>query len=104
MKDEEKTKEQLVNELVEAHQRIAELEAGETERKRAEESLREAHLLLEKTFSSLNEAVFVVDPDTRAIIACNQAVERIFGYSEHEVVGRNTEFMHVDRAMYEKFG
>jgi PAS domain S-box-containing protein len=104
MKYEEKTREQLINELVELRQRIAELDAADTERKRAEEALREAHLLLEKTFSSLNEAVFVVDPDTRAIIACNQAVGRIFGYSEHEVVGRNTEFLHVERAMYEKFG
>jgi GAF domain-containing protein len=40
MKDERKTKEQLINELVEMRQRIAELEASETERKRAEEALR----------------------------------------------------------------
>jgi phage regulator Rha-like protein len=40
MKDERKTKEQLINELVEMRQRIAELEASETERKRTEEALR----------------------------------------------------------------
>ena len=37
MRDEPKTKEQLINELAELRQRIAELEAAETERKRAEE-------------------------------------------------------------------
>jgi hypothetical protein len=37
MKDEDKTKEQLINELVELRGRMAELEASETERKRAEE-------------------------------------------------------------------
>jgi len=40
MKEEEKTKEQLINELVEMRQWVAELEASETERKRAEEALR----------------------------------------------------------------
>lgn len=42
MKDEGKTKEQLVNELVELRQRITDLEASETERKQAEEELRES--------------------------------------------------------------
>ncbi len=36
MKDEDKAKEQLMNELVELRQRITELEALEAERKRAE--------------------------------------------------------------------
>jgi len=38
MKDEDKTKERLINELVELRQRIAELEASETERQRAGET------------------------------------------------------------------
>ena len=37
MKDENKTKKQLIHELVEMHQRIAELETSETERERAAE-------------------------------------------------------------------
>ena len=40
MKDEDKTKEQLINELVEMRQRITELEASETQHRRAEEALR----------------------------------------------------------------
>jgi len=42
MKDQDKTKEQLINELAEMRQRIAELEEADTERKRAEEALRES--------------------------------------------------------------
>lgn len=37
MKGEDKTREQFIHELVELRQRIAELEAAVTERKRAEE-------------------------------------------------------------------
>jgi PAS domain S-box-containing protein len=74
------------------------------DRKRAEEALRESQQLLEKTFTSLEEAVFVVDPTTRTVVACNPAVKRIFGYNEKEVIGKNTEFLHVDRTTYERFG
>jgi len=38
MKDEAKTKGQLINELVETRQRIVELEVSEIERKQAEEA------------------------------------------------------------------
>ena len=41
--EEDKTKEQLINELVGLRQRIACLEASENERKHAEEALRESH-------------------------------------------------------------
>jgi len=40
MKDKDKTKEQLIAELAECRQRIAELEALETELKRMKEALR----------------------------------------------------------------
>ena len=75
-----------------------------TERKGAEQRLQDAKALLEKTLASLDEAVFAVNPATRTIMSCNPAVERVFGYTEQEVVGRGTEFLHVDPEMYQKFG
>lgn len=88
----------------ELEQRVREIEKAESERKQAEEALKESKTLLEKTFASLDEAVFVVDPNTRTIVNSNPAMERIFGYSQEEVIGRNTEFLHVDQAKYEDFG
>jgi hypothetical protein len=41
VKDEDKTKEQFINELVELRRRIAELEAQEAEHKRVEHETRE---------------------------------------------------------------
>lgn len=75
-----------------------------SEKIQIQESIEEARIMLEKTFASLAEAVFVVDPATRTILACNPAVEKIFGYAQEEVVGKNIEFLHVDKAKYENFG
>jgi PAS domain S-box-containing protein len=75
-----------------------------TERKQTEKELNEAKILLEKSFEALDEVVFVVDPADRTIIACNPAIERVFGYSPEEVLGRNTEFLHINKDMYKEFG
>ena len=75
-----------------------------TEQRAAERELRSTKRLLEKTFESLNEVVLVVDPTTRQIIACNSAVEDMFGYDRDELIGRNTECLHTSPEAYEHFG
>jgi PAS domain S-box-containing protein len=75
-----------------------------TERKQTENALREANILLEKIFASLDQAVFLIDSTTRTIIACNPAVARVFGYSAPEVIGRSPEILYPNRAAYEAFG
>jgi len=74
-----------------------------TERKRAEEALRQSQQLLEKTFTSLLDAVFIIDADTLEIIDCNPASSRIFGYNRQELLGQTTAFLHVDQAALEEF-
>ena len=74
-----------------------------TERKRAEEALQESQQLLERTFASLLDAVFVIDGDTVEIMDCNPAASEIFGYSRDEMLGRTTTFLHVDEAALEEF-
>ncbi len=61
MKDEGKTKERLVNELAELRQRIAELEASETERKRAEEAPRESEERFRDVAFSMADWIWEVD-------------------------------------------
>ena len=74
-----------------------------TERKRAEEALRESQQLLERTFASLLDAVFIIDADTVEIMDCNPAASEIFGYSRQEMLGRTTAFLHIDQAALEEF-
>lgn len=74
-----------------------------TARKRAEQELRQAKRMLEKVLNSLKEAVFVVDPEDRTIVTCNQAVETIFGYPPEELIGESSKVLHVSEEKYEEF-
>ena len=74
-----------------------------TERKRAEEALRVSRQMLERTFASLRDAVFIVGADTGEITDCNPAASDIFGYTREEMLGRPTALLHVDEAALEEF-
>jgi PAS domain S-box-containing protein len=74
-----------------------------TDRKEMEENLRKSQLLLEKTFSSLSDALFLIDAKTLRIIDCNQAASRIYGYSREEILGQTTEFICLDPSAFAEF-
>ncbi|NQT55466.1 MAG: PAS domain S-box protein, partial [Desulfobacteraceae bacterium] len=72
-------------------------------RKRAEEALRKSELWLYNIFNSLEEAVLVVTPD-RKLISLNRSGQKMFGYSQEELVGVSTEVFHVNHEHYGEFG
>ena len=103
MEDEEKTKEQLIEELAELRQRVIALEAAEIERRQTEKALKK---LLEKierakqewesTADSLLELVCLVDDQGR-IIRANRTVETWNLGRVKEVKGRPFhELLHPD--------
>lgn len=71
-----------------------------TERREKERQIAAAKTFLEKTLSSIGEAVFVIDPADRTIVTCNDAVEQIFGYSKEDLLGQNTRMIHVSDESY----
>lgn len=75
-----------------------------TERVNLEQKIKQAMTLLESVYESLDDAVFVIDPDTRFVISCNTAAETMFGYKKEEMIGRNTRFLHVNEEKYSEFG
>jgi PAS domain S-box-containing protein len=103
MKDEDKSKEELLSELTKLRQQLVELERSEAERQRAEKALRYSRQLLDKTFAGLLDAIFIVDADTTEIIDCNPAATETFGYTRQEMLVRKTDFLHVDEASLEQF-
>ncbi len=73
------------------------------EREGVEKALRKSQQLLEGTFISLRDAVFIIDAKTVEIIECNPAASEIFGYTRNELLGRATTFLHVTEASLEEF-
>jgi diguanylate cyclase (GGDEF)-like protein/PAS domain S-box-containing protein len=88
MKDELKTKEQLIDELAEMCQRIAELEASEAERKRTEEALRESEERYHSLVRHAPFSIWICDGEGTIIFA-NQAAQDLFGVTDPaQIVGR----------------
>ena len=74
------------------------------ERHAAEAQVRTVQNLLEKILTSLDDVVLVIDPGTRTIVQCNDAVVRVFGYAPDELIGKNTAILYEHRKDYEDFG
>ena len=88
MKDEAKTKGQLVNELAELRRRIAELEASETERKQAEEALKQSEENYRHIVELAPDGIMTVN--TKGVVTtCNPAFFQLTGYSEAEIIGKH---------------
>ena len=87
----------------ELEEKVKELKEESRRRSEMEEELKESELWLANIFNSLEEAVLVVAPD-RKLMNVNKATEKIFGYSNDELVGYSTEVLHVDHDHYLKFG
>lgn len=88
MKDENKSKAQLIKELVELRQRVAEPEMLETEHQQVEEQLRLRAQLLD----SLRESVVAADLGGR-VVYWSKGAELLYGYSADEVLGRSITFI-----------
>ena len=86
MKDEDKTKEQLVNELVELRQRITQLEKSETSRKWAEEALRESEETARALLNAPIDSVILINPEG-TILAINEIAAQGLGKRVDELVG-----------------
>lgn len=79
-------------------------EAAIREKEEAVQAAQASALLLQKTFASLNEAVFIVQTGTRIITDVNKAVETLFGYTVEEIVGRSTSCLHLTEELSVRFG
>jgi len=88
MKDEHKTKEQLINELLEMRQRAAELEASENERQRAEDALREGERGYRAIVEDQTELICRFRPDG-TLTFVNEAYCRYFGKKREELIGHS---------------
>jgi PAS domain S-box-containing protein len=90
----EKTKKQLVNELAEARDRIAELETSEAELKQKEQELRRLGLAIEQTA----EGVATADLEGNIQFA-NEAWAAMHGYTVEEILGKHLSMFHTEEQL-----
>jgi PAS domain S-box-containing protein len=88
MKDEDKTKEQLINELLELRKNNAELERSEIKYKQTEEALRKAEEKYHKLIEYANDAIISINKEGM-IISFNKKAEEMLGYSSGEILGKS---------------
>lgn len=75
-----------------------------TERKKVEDQSKRQAELMEKTFNSMTDAVFILDakvPPT--MLECNDAASAIFGYEEGEMLGKTANLLHVSAKAKKEF-
>jgi rsbT co-antagonist protein RsbR len=91
VKNENKTKKQLLSELAELRRRVTELEAAEAERKRAEEELAQERNMLRTLIDNMPDYIYVKDTESRFIVG-NVAVGQVMGVkTPDELIGK-TDF------------
>ncbi len=87
MQDEKKTKKQLISELAEIRRQCALLEKPDPDRYGAEAALREDGEKFRNIAETTVDAIILANSD-EDIIFWNNSAQRIFGYSEEEILGK----------------
>jgi len=86
MKDKEKTKEQLQNELMKLRQQITELQKSEIKHQQKEEALTESEEKY-RTLIELTDVGIQIETVEGRILECNTAGAKIYGYTKEEMIG-----------------
>lgn len=90
MKDSQKTKAQLLEEVAKLSKKITRLEKKRSEYKEAEQALKEERIRFRQLFENAQEGI-VITTDEGVITHANQEFLRIFGYKLKEVIGKNID-------------
>jgi PAS domain S-box-containing protein len=92
-----KTKGQLMDELAELRKRVAELEASEAQRKRAEEALKASEAKYMDLYENAPDMYASVNAKTALIERCNYTLANTLRYSKEEIIGQPVfEIYHPD--------
>jgi PAS domain S-box-containing protein len=86
MNDEQKTQEELIEELQRLRHRVAELQESESRRKQAEEAIRQAKQRYRAVEESAVTGIGIADPEETLTFA-NPAFAEMLGYTQEELIG-----------------
>jgi two-component system cell cycle sensor histidine kinase/response regulator CckA len=97
MKDDDKTKNQLITQLTTLRQCVAELEALEIELNRAEKTLRYSEKRYRNLFEQSNDAIYITTREGEHV-EVNQAFLALFGYTSREIKTLKAQDIYVNSA------
>ena len=89
MTDQDKTTEQLIDELEAMRQRVTELEQVEMQYKGTLESLEQSGRTYYDLYDNAPDMFVFVDAKTANVIRCNQTVVQTLGYTREEIIGHS---------------
>ncbi|MCD6215420.1 MAG: PAS domain S-box protein [Candidatus Desulfofervidus sp.] len=100
--EESETKAQLINEIKELRQRIAELEKREIERKQTKKALTEGEEKFGAICAAAQDGIIMID-NKGNISYWNKAAQRIFGYTEKEAIGKEVHIFLVPEKYHKAY-
>lgn len=65
-----------------------------TDRKKIEQILRENREKYKALFEGVKDAIFVAEPQTRRLVGCNKAAEKLTGYTRKKILSMNADQLH----------
>lgn len=74
-----------------------------TDRKNAEERIKQQQLLFETVFNTITDGVIITNTE-RIILLANQGIELTFGYKPDEIIGQSTRILYEDSSKFEESG
>ncbi|MFQ5790833.1 MAG: PAS domain-containing protein, partial [Acidobacteriota bacterium] len=101
MQEANRTKGELINELREMRQRVAELEASEKERRRAEEELRESEEKYRTLIENVPQKIFLKDRNS-VYVSCNENYASDLKIKPEEIAGK-TDYDFYPKELAEKY-
>jgi PAS domain S-box-containing protein len=94
MKDENKTKKQLINELAELRSRVAELDKIEEEYRQAKAARQESEERFRSSFEGAPDAIILADPESGQILDANPAASQLLLKPREEIIGLHQSQLH----------
>ncbi len=101
MKDEDKTKKQILSELMKLRQRVAELEVSENNHKQAEKKLQKSEKKYRTLINNIPQRIFHKDKN-HVYVSCNDNYAQDLDITPDQVTGK-TDFDFYSKEMAEKY-
>jgi two-component system cell cycle sensor histidine kinase/response regulator CckA len=99
MKDQYKTKKQLLEELGVLQNQLVELKKAETDRQRVEEALKASEQRFRNIFEGAVDGILLADMESKKFRVGNQMICNMLGYSPEEVRNLGVMDIHPDEAL-----